>query len=315
MIAIYPYQTQEVRDLAWACFSPTLLHARQLTVDGRDVADCGLALTPARQAWLEQLDRDATALHAHLSQRHSHRLGIYFERLWHFFLEQDPDVELVAHNLAVRSPGKTIGEFDCIYFCHQRQRHFHLELAVKYFLSHRQITGQQSSSRCSEWLGPNTQDRLDLKIEHLMLRQTQLGDTPQARELLHKLGIPVPDKEVVIKGYLFQSHIDALPAPHGFNHNCTLGQWLAIDALHTYLPSLGAAAYMILPRMKWLSSAHCENIKSHFCSDTLQAHLTGHFATDERPQLVAALDSAGWELQRFFVTAAGWPNKVETKRP
>lgn len=307
MNTIYPYQTQEVRDLAWACFFPTLLRAQQLADDGQNVADCELTLTPARLSWLEQLDRNAGALLDYLADMRSHRLGIYFERLWHFFLEQDPDVDLVAHNLAIREQGQTIGEFDCIYYCHQRQRHVHLELAVKYFLSHRQTTALESRSHWQEWLGPNTRDRLDLKIEHLMQRQIQLGDNPVASEHLYDLNIRDLAKEVVIKGYLFQSHSDPLPAPHGFNEDCKLAQWLDISALEAYLQDLDCRAFLILPRLKWLSTACANPATTPLTSGQLLAELQVHFRDTERPQLVAALHDSGWERQRFFVTASGWP--------
>ena len=127
----YIYQTREVRDLAWACFSPSPMHSHDLAAIDQTIANCGLRLSPARERWLVDLDRQPEPLHRHLSALHNNRLGLYFERLWHFFLQQDPLVDLLAHNLAVRTPQKTIGEFDCLYYCHQRARHFHLELAVK----------------------------------------------------------------------------------------------------------------------------------------------------------------------------------------
>lgn len=86
----YPFQTPEVRDLAWACFSPALMHSQELAGSTADVVNSPQALTPLRMAWLERLDRDASALLEHLSLRASQRLGLYFEQLWHFFLVQDP---------------------------------------------------------------------------------------------------------------------------------------------------------------------------------------------------------------------------------
>jgi hypothetical protein len=109
-MSIYPYQTLEVRDLAWACFSPPLMDTARLAVGRADVENCSFPLTPLRRAWLEKLDRDASPLLTHLSVLHSRRLGVYFESLWHFFLAQDPEVELVAHNLPVTSDGRTLGE-------------------------------------------------------------------------------------------------------------------------------------------------------------------------------------------------------------
>ena len=310
MIPIYPYQTQEVRDLAWACFAPSLLHAQQLADDGQNIANCGLRLTAHRLAWLESLDRDATALLQHLATQRSHRLGVYFEHLWHFFLEQDPDVDLVAHNLPIQHEGKTLGEFDCIYFCHQRQRHFHLELAVKFFLGHHHSTTDEYASHWNEWLGPNTNDRLDRKIEHLMQRQIQLGKQPAARQVLEKLGIAELTREVEIKGYLFRSFMDALPPPYGFNPDGRLCHYVELPQLDTYLAAYDKRStyhYLVMPKRRWLSPAS-QGVDIRQNSATLGNTLGQHFTQDSRPQLVAALDPAGEESRRFFVTAAGWPD-------
>jgi hypothetical protein len=316
---IYPYQTQEVRDLAWACFSPSLLITQELLThnspahtladNGQPVTGCGLALTPTRRTWLEALDRDARTLLEHLSKQRSHRLGVYFEHLWHFFLAQDPATDLVAHNLPIHHRGKTLGEFDCIYFCRERRRHFHLELAVKFFLSHRQATTDESASQWSEWLGPNTEDRLDRKIEHLMQRQIKLGDNPVAREQLRSLGILELEREVEIKGYLFQSSVDPLPPPQGFNPARHLNQYVGLSLLSAHLDELDRGStygYSTLPRAQWLSSA-CIDMGMVLSREQLTSSLNKQMDTDQRPQLVAAFDKAGKETQRFFVTPTQWP--------
>ena len=116
-----------MRDLAWACFSPQMLHLEQLADTPTGVSASTMPLTRARARWLQQLDRDPSALLTQLSSRPTHRLGVYFEQLWHFFLRSDPAVELVAHNLAIHDEGRTLGEFDCIYYCADRACHVHLE--------------------------------------------------------------------------------------------------------------------------------------------------------------------------------------------
>ena len=83
---------RHVRDLAWACFSPPLLHTQKLADDQHNVANCGLSLTPTRTAWLQQLDHNPGPLLDYLAQQSHTRLGLYFEQLWHFFLAQDPAV-------------------------------------------------------------------------------------------------------------------------------------------------------------------------------------------------------------------------------
>jgi hypothetical protein len=287
-----------------------MLHAGQLGRDGQAVSDCALTLTPARRLWLEQLDRDASALLDHLSQQRSQRLGVYFEHLWHFFLAQDPGIELVAHNLPVRDQGQTLGEFDCIYRCHQRQRYVHLELAVKFFLGYRQGTANEGVSQWHEWLGPNTRDRLELKITHLIHHQMLLGEHPGARELLDSLGIPELDKELAIKGYLFQSISDPLPPPPAVNNASPMEQWLHIDQLAQYLDSTESLQYLVLPKSRWLAAACAEPHNETFGRERLQQHLQSHFCHDSRAQLVAALDQSGRECHRFFVTGPHWPQGI-----
>lgn len=313
----YPYKNQEVRDLAWACFEEPLMNSRHLSGDGQTVTNCGLLLTPARRQWLHEVDDDPSALIAHIAGIRSHRLGIYFEGLWHFFLAQDTQVDLVAHNLPVHDGGRTIGEFDCIYYCHERRRHFHLELAVKYFLSNRTVTlpGQASrwdasrwdASRWLEWWGPECQDRLDLKISHLMDRQIQLADKPPAQAILSQLGITDVAREVEIKGYLFQSVADPLVPPYGYNPDRPLSQWVHLDQLADYCARQEWHDFVHLPKFQWLSPTNSAATGERLGAAFLLAAMRSHFEQQTRPQLIAALDHSGDELARFFVAGNGWP--------
>tara|TARA_R110001599_G_scaffold353883_1_gene602250 strand:+ start:39487 stop:40443 length:957 start_codon:yes stop_codon:yes gene_type:complete len=303
----FPYLTQAVRDLAWTCFSPGLLHSWQLADEGQNVTDCGLFLTPARRRWLAQLDNEPRVLLEALTQKPVKRLGLYFEQLWHFFLEQDPDTTLIAHNLAVRDQGRTLGEFDVIYWCHSRQRHFHLELAVKFYLGWRQHTSFELASQWREWLGPSSQDRLDLKLEQLLRRQIRLSAQPQARELLAELGVGTPAREIAIKGYLFQSLIDPLPPPFGYNPQCPLQHWIPVDKLATQLPELQTDRYLLLAKLRWLSPAQATDEDEILNRTELVERLQSLLASNPRSRLVAGVSAAGLELCRFFVTPGDWP--------
>ncbi len=87
-----------------------------------------LPLTDERKEWLNALDRDDHALRQYMQAHcHSKRLGLVFESLWHFFLQEDPATELIAHNIPVRDGNKTLGEFDVLYYCHNTQQAIHLE--------------------------------------------------------------------------------------------------------------------------------------------------------------------------------------------
>ena len=298
-----PYKTQAVRDLAWACFAPTLLRAAHLPGAGDNLTDCSPRLTSSRRDWLARLDVDPQPLLEHLAGIRSHRLGVYFERLWHFFLLQDPAFELVAHNLAVREGGATVGEFDVIYWCRERQRHCHLELAVKYFLGTRIRTSGAAASRWCEWLGPNTRDRLDLKLRQLLGRQIGLGQQPCARRQLHELGIGDMAREIAFKGYLFQPHDDPLPPPPGFNPQLAFSRWLPLRALPQFLAATPEEQFQPLPRMRWLSPLQASGGEPFLGRSMLLERLQSLASA----QLVAAVDDEGRETYRFFVTPDNWP--------
>lgn len=284
------------------------MHSHELADADQNIANCELHLSPAREQWLRELDRQPESLQRHLSTLHNKRLGLYFESLWHFFLHQDPHVDLLAHNLAVRTPQKTVGEFDCLYYCHQRERHFHLELAVKYYLSQRSHTTEEPSSHWYEWLGPNNKDNLNRKISHLTQHQIQLGDHPAAQAALQQLGIAELSKEIEIKGYLFQSQSDPLPAPYAFNHQRHLCHWVTVDQLIPFLQERHYSHYSILDKTHWLAGARSEACRaSSIPTQSLVAQLSSWFLKDNRPQLIAAFGAEGVEQERFFVTGPDWP--------
>mgnify|MGYP003380575279 CR=1 FL=1 len=303
----FTYRVQAVRDVAWACFAPSLLDIGLVAGEGHSVASCSIILTPQRRLWLEQLDNNPQPLQAYLESKKCARLGLYFESLWQFFLQQDATIDLVAHNLAVRDQERTLGEFDIIYWCREREQHVHLELATKYFLGWRQQTELETASLCREWLGPNTKDRLDLKLGQLLQRQIRLGEYPQARRQLAARGVTSLAQEIAIKGYLFRSHRDPLPPPFGFNPQLALAQWLPVNALAQQLETLDTERFLLLPKLRWLSPAQLGAGDDIFSRCGLLKRLQSLLAVSPRAQLIAAIDNSGKESSRFFVTPNDWP--------
>lgn len=301
-----------MRDLAWACFSEPLIFAGDLGAD-EALVDASFALTPQRRAWLEAVDRQPEALLQHLSQKRSHRLGIYFESLWQFFLRHDPAVDLIAHNLPVHHEGRTLGEFDCLYFCHERQQVVHLELAVKFFLGHhRQNTDYKKShtSSAQQWLGPDAKDRLDLKLAHLLQRQTRLSDTPAAINALQALNVTVGCKEVAVKGYLFAPNASAMPPPPAFNAARTMHTWLTCGQALEALPTQGDE-FALLEKMQWLGPAQIEDPAIRFTGARMAALIDAHFSKDAYPIMIASLDAFGLEKSRCFITHDTWPESPQ----
>jgi len=293
-----------VRDLAWACFGPALLMLETLA-PAEGVTDAKPALTASRANWLRQLDQQPQPLLSWLQARPVTRLGLYFETLWQFFLTEDSDTALLAHNMPVRSSGQTLGEFDCLYYCRRRESPVHLELAVKFYLGHRSTTPGAQQSTAAEWLGPNTVDRLDLKLTRLLTHQSRLSLSPAGRELLSKQGLEQPLREIALRGALFQPAQDALSPPPGYNTALPLGSW---QMLRHWRDQVSAqAGFVLLPRLRWLSPVQASN--ETLSADELHAQLEQHFARGGRPQLIAQVDDQGCELERYFLASDRWPER------
>jgi hypothetical protein len=64
---------------------------------------------------------------------------------------------------------------------------------------------------------------------------------------------------------------------------------------------------MMLPKMKWLSTAYCEHTADKMTKHALQAQSGEHFSRGSYPLMIAALDEFGHESSRFFITSNRWP--------
>ncbi|MFV8816450.1 DUF1853 family protein [Haliea sp. E17] len=293
--------TPAVRDLAWACFSPQLLDSR--SVDGEPgLHYCDFPLDTPRRHWLAALDADPQPLLDWLEDSRKGRIGLYFERLWHFFLQCDPAVELVAHNLPVRSGGLTLGEFDVIYFCRRRQCHAHLELAVKFYLRR---AGANNDWR--NWLGPNSRDRLDRKIGRMRDHQLHLADTDAGRAVLAGLGVHHVEREIALKGRLYRHRGEPGPAPGaaGATGESPLpDDWLYLRELPGTLPA--DMHYALLDRQQWLAPVMARDARC-VAARELDSAVQSAMATYMRPLQIARLETDGREAQRTFVVPDNWP--------
>ncbi|MCB1842399.1 MAG: DUF1853 family protein [Halioglobus sp.] len=291
-----------MRDLAAACFGEPLLLAADIPGADAWLRDARPALTAARRAWLQALDDNPAPLLAFLSRPGGTRVGLYFERLWQFFLAADPATELLAHNLPVHVAGRTLGEFDCLYYCRESGVHVHLELAVKWYLG---IAPPADTH--TQWLGPDARDTLARKLQHMLTRQLRLGLHAAAQPVLARLGITRLERAIVLRGSLFQPTGAPLPLPSGHNPRNVTGNWLPLSSVTTYCGALDSAGFLPLDRLRWLSGAQLSDTDQALDAQALEETLAQIFARRPRPALVASLDAAGREVARFFVTPPDWP--------
>ncbi|SAK66904.1 hypothetical protein AWB79_03346 [Caballeronia hypogeia] len=299
-----------VRDLAWLLFAPDLLREGDATL-ARPFPTA--AERDATLAWLAALDAAPQALHDHARNPKLTRLGIYAESLLRYFLAHGPAARLVAANVPLRRQRRTIGECDFLLETADGAR-LHWELAVKFYL-HISAQGEAArEARLSDYVGPNLQDRFDIK--HARLTTHQLGLTKRTE--FAALGFEGPWRaQLFIKGRLFyhgadDGHVE--PAPEIGEHHLR-GWWLTASEWRTARAATSddERAWVVQPRMAWLASRRLDPADAQALVAGTESIRTSLAAT-VAPTMIAvyARDETGeWlEESRGFIVPDDWPERA-----
>jgi uncharacterized protein len=297
-----------VRDLAWLLFAPDLLREGDVAL-ARPLSSS--AERDATLAWLRELDTAPQSLHDHARDPKFTRLGIYAESLLRYFLSHGPAARLVASNVPLRRQRRTIGECDFLLEATTGER-LHWELAVKFYLHIGDGDGDAArATRLSDYVGPNLQDRFDLKYARLVTHQLALT----SRAEFAALGFDGPWRaQLFIKGRLFYHGLArdrTAPAPEiGDDH--LRGWWLTASEWREASANIAGdeRAWVVQPRMAWLASRRLDvSIAETLASEStaIRTRLEGTLA----PTMLAAYvrDGAGsWvEESRGFIVPDDWP--------
>lgn len=303
-----PFNQPQVRDLAWAMASPSLL-AESLNVVSDDTCQ---ALYKTNHDWLLELDEQPELLATTLEKNKSHRLGYYFEQLVAFWLKERIADDYFASHVRVFEDKRTIGEFDFLFKTSRSDALVHWETAVKFYLYY------QAEDEKVWWYGPNAQDRLDIKLDRVFKHQLRLSDTFQGRALLQKKGFKSVRAHTLFKGYLFYPvtsdwrNPQLLPDTIAPGH--LKGWWTKINTFA--LPDHSKSdRWLVLPRLEWLAPKLVQQEQASNLMDTKQVieYLRQHFGHRQQPLLLAQMvrgENTTWqEKSRGFVVSSAWPDQ------
>lgn len=315
-----------MRDLAFSLYSESLLHA----IADSPATPYSLDFDASARAWLTELDKEPTALLAHLAQRTSTRLGLYFEALWSFYWRYVSSHRLLAHNLQLNRQGKTLGALD---FVIERSDGalVHIEAAAKFYLANRERPDQTDirspwQSAYYDWIGPNANDRLAWKLEHMSRHQLPLSTTPEALTALQeKLGKPpVVHSQFLLRGCLFWPAVtppaldaQAVLPSDDISRLANTGRWWHLADFLTQESLPGCDGFTLLPRNHWLSPACYPSAVVPLSLGGLKQALLAQITQRRQGVMAVGLqrrDEQWCESYRLFVVPNHWPGAARPAR-
>ncbi|EAT11814.1 DUF1853 family protein [Bermanella marisrubri] len=296
-----------IRRLAWCLFADPMAHissAAHLDLgEWHDIT--------ALEDWLKKLDQQPKPLHDYILAGNHRLLGSYFERLWQFFFSYHPQWNLLADHVQIIHEKQTLGELDLIV---RNPEHdiVHIELATKWYLQAPGHTGANTH----DWLGPQTKDRLDLKIKKLKDKQFPFAQHPQVIDHLKTNNLPLPQAQrLVMKGGLFTQLGEDFTLPSctpptievfPWCHHQTLGSWTRDSHL-----------YCLLEKHEWLGPAQITEHSRILTRAQLLEVTYDHFVKGRHPYALMICDLGSMDLYshetqqmevaRIMVVKDDWP--------
>ena len=307
---ITQFTAPAVRHLTWCLFSPALASINT-------VQTLNIQPSPDLINWLESLNKDPSHLLQYIQQNNHQLLGSYFECLWQYYFQYGPDVSLIRHHVQVSNHKQTLGELDIL--ARVKRQPFHAELAVKFYL---QSPGSSGSNE-SDWVGPQSRDRLDIKLDKLMSKQFPFLYSDNTVKHLENQDILQDYQQVLaLKGYLFHQLNQEYKLPSSCSQPIQMGSWMHANQIQELFDSHSEnpISWAFLPKHQWLGECLINNdgtlnTINVMNKQEVESHILQHFYQNTNPKkkfalMLVVLSQEGHlfrELKRYFIVHDNWP--------
>lgn len=252
------YKHPIVRQLAFCIASPNIIQSlpQALTTKNQfKLHNCQFWQQQYHlyQDRLAELDQNPEPLILFLQQLKSTRLGLRFEYLFWFWLqdEANPHFKLIQHSIQIIEGKNTLGEIDFLVLNLKTQQLEQWEVALKYYLGEADLS-------LPNWYGLNRSDTLFRKLNHFSAQQFQFT---------HALDLKIEQKFAVMKGQLFTPlSAETATLPAWLNPTRRIGTWghhidqnlYRLQRLEWICPNLEQSS----PAAQWWCNGLYHNIES-----------------------------------------------------
>jgi hypothetical protein len=238
----------------------------------------------------------------------SGRLGIRYEGLVLFFLQQILGDALVHFHVAVRESVSggvhTWGEMDVVFrdplF---PDTVFHWELSAKFYLC---LDRGLPNFRWQDCVGPSAVDRLDLKGPKMFLQQMKLSQTTLGRACIPN----IKDHEIIraqalTQGVIFKPFGCLVKPPVGLCNHLQSGTWLTFQQLQTLREKSPDAKVKILGRLQWFNAEEPELLWQE-ALDFITSHMSFYEVRNECIHLELVSTNELKTTERLFLVTEKW---------
>lgn len=233
-----------VRQLAFCIASPPLLQSwPQESHTHIDLPD--------QQFWLKHfqhylprltmLDNNPAPLEQYLHTLRSTRLGIRFESLLGFWLQDSHyhSYQLLGQSIKRMDGKRTLGELDFLVLNQQNNQVEHWEVAIKFYLGEHSFFTPEGVA--DSWVGLNRRDTLGRKLLHLCNHQFNVHAAN---------GFKIDKQCAIVKGRLFYPVHQQITTPHWIAASHLQGEW------GFYPPGMHSQDFWRrAQRLEWLSES------------------------------------------------------------
>ena len=217
-------------------------------------------------------------------------LGRQAEAIFESIITDSKSYRLLAANIQIQSPSKTIGEIDYLIQDTKTKSQFHVELCCKFYL----LDPERHGSFEQKWIGPNKKDSLQDKITKLREKQFPLLFDKHTEKLLENLEFnPLKaTQECYLAASLYlpiDAAINELPKAY---QKCVVGFWV----YYNQLVLEDQYSYALVEKKQWLLPT---NSITNWCN-----------ASEIRNKILKALENkkapqvykkSGAVVEKFFV--------------